>query len=52
MAATPSALAMLSRRDEDAFDPIFDHLLVLDHGGERELAQGHLTGPPHQHHQR
>ncbi|MEM7399671.1 MAG: GNAT family N-acyltransferase [Pseudomonadota bacterium] len=32
MAATPSALAMLSRRDEDAFDPIFDHLLVLDHG--------------------
>ena len=32
MAATPTALAMLSRRDEDAFDPIFDHLLVLDHG--------------------
>lgn len=32
MAATPNALAMLSRRDEDAFDPIFDHLLVLDHG--------------------
>ena len=32
MAATPSALALLSRRDEDAFDPIFDHLLVLDHG--------------------
>jgi L-ornithine Nalpha-acyltransferase len=23
---------MLSRRDEDAFDPIFDHLLVLDRG--------------------
>lgn len=32
MAATPNALAMLSRRDEDAFDPVFDHLLVVDHG--------------------
>jgi putative hemolysin len=32
MAATPNVLAMLWRRDEDAFDPIFDHLLVLDHG--------------------
>lgn len=32
MAATPSALAMLSRRDEDAFDQLFDHLLVVDHG--------------------
>jgi putative hemolysin len=32
MSATPGALAMLSRRDEDAFDPIFDHLLVLDRG--------------------
>src|SRR5688500_16480802 len=31
-ADTPSALAILSRRDEDAFDPIFDHLLVLDRG--------------------
>ena len=25
-------LAMLSRRDEDGFDPIFDHLLVVDRG--------------------
>jgi putative hemolysin len=32
MSATPGALAMLSRRDEDAFDPIFDHLLVMDRG--------------------
>jgi len=32
MSATPGALAMLSRRDEDAFDPIFDHLLVTDQG--------------------
>ena len=30
MSATPNALAMLSRRDEDAYDPIFDHLLVID----------------------
>ena len=26
MSAVPGALAMLSRRDEDAYDPIFDHL--------------------------
>jgi putative hemolysin len=32
MSATPTALAILSRRDEDAFDPIFDHLLVIDYG--------------------
>jgi L-ornithine Nalpha-acyltransferase len=32
MSATPGALALLSRRDEDAFDGIFDHLLVLDRG--------------------
>jgi L-ornithine Nalpha-acyltransferase len=32
MSATPGALAILSRRDEDAFDPIFDHLLVIDRG--------------------
>jgi len=30
MSATPNALAILSRRDEDSFDPIFDHLLVVD----------------------
>ena len=32
MSAIPSALAILSRRDEDAYDSIFDHLLVIDHG--------------------
>ncbi len=32
MSAIPGALAMLSRRDEDAYDAVFDHLLVLDHG--------------------
>ncbi|HUV33033.1 MAG TPA: GNAT family N-acyltransferase, partial [Devosiaceae bacterium] len=32
MAATPNALAILSRRDEDEFDAIFDHLLVIDYG--------------------
>jgi putative hemolysin len=30
MSATPNALAILSRRDEDSYDPIFDHLLVVD----------------------
>ena len=32
MSATPGALAMLSRRDEDAYDSVFDHLLVVDRG--------------------
>jgi putative hemolysin len=31
MSAIPDAAAMLSRRDRDAYDPICDHLLVLDH---------------------
>ena len=34
MSATPDALAILSRRDEDAFDGVFDHLLVVDEGNE------------------
>jgi putative hemolysin len=34
MSATPDALAMLSRRDEDAFDGVFDHLLVVDQGND------------------
>jgi putative hemolysin len=33
MSAVPGALAMLSRRDEDAYDAVFDHLLVIDRGG-------------------
>lgn len=32
MSAIPDALAMMSRRDEDPFDSICDHLLVVDHG--------------------
>jgi putative hemolysin len=32
MSAVPNALAILSRRDEDPYDPIFDHLLVIDRG--------------------
>jgi putative hemolysin len=32
MSAVPGALAMLSRRDEDAYDAVFDHLLVIDRG--------------------
>src|SRR4029079_19260801 len=34
MSAVPNALAMLSRRDEDAFDTVFDHLLAIDRGCE------------------
>ena len=35
MAAIPSALAALSRRDADAYDALCDHLLVLDHAVSR-----------------
>jgi L-ornithine Nalpha-acyltransferase len=31
MSATPSRAALLSRRDVDDYDPLCDHLLVLDH---------------------
>jgi L-ornithine Nalpha-acyltransferase len=34
MSAIPGALAMLSRRDEDPFDAIFDHLLVVDRSNQ------------------
>jgi putative hemolysin len=47
MAATPNALAILSRRDEDEFDPIFDHLLVIDHGnsnGARRWRRSKVVG--------
>ena len=36
MSATPGALAILSRRDEDAYDAVFDHLLVVDRGDLNE----------------
>ena len=32
MSAIPSANALMRRRDEDVFDPVCDHLLVVDHG--------------------
>ncbi len=37
MSATADAATLLSRRDVDAFDPICDHLLVIDHavGGKK-----------------
>ncbi len=38
MSAVPGALAMLSRRDEDSYDAVFDHLLVVDRG---EAEPGH-----------
>jgi putative hemolysin len=47
MSATPGALAMLSRRDEDAYDPIFDHLLVIDRGdsnGGRRWVRSKVVG--------
>jgi putative hemolysin len=43
MAAIPDALAILSRRDEDVYDSIFDHLLVVDHGNP---AKGRRWGRP------
>jgi putative hemolysin len=36
MSAVPGALAMLSRRYEDAYDAVFDHLLVIDRGDVSE----------------
>jgi putative hemolysin len=46
MSATPGALAMLSRRDEDAYDPIFDHLLVIDRGdpSKGRWRRSHVVG--------
>jgi putative hemolysin len=47
MSATPGALTMLSRRDEDSYDPIFDHLLVIDHGdtnGGRRWRRSKVVG--------
>lgn len=34
MSAKPNALAILSRRDEDVYDQIFDHLLVIDRANQ------------------
>ncbi len=42
MSAVPDDEALIARRDNDAFDAICDHLLVLDHG-ERDAELG--SGP-------
>jgi L-ornithine Nalpha-acyltransferase len=47
MSATPGALAILSRRDEDEYDSIFDHLLVIDRGagnGSRRWQRSKVVG--------
>lgn len=46
MSATPGALAILSRRDEDVYDPIFDHLLVIDRGdpGKKGWRRSQVVG--------
>jgi putative hemolysin len=36
MDAIPNAASVISRRDEDPFDAICDHLLVVDHGDIRQ----------------
>ena len=45
MSAIPDASAMMSRRDEDAFDPICDHLLVLDHASQSKGRRPWRRGP-------
>jgi len=40
MAAIADARTLHSRRDIDAFDPVCDHLLVLDHGTRRRTLTG------------
>lgn len=36
LSAIPDPLAMISRRDEDPFDALCDHLLVIDHGAQEK----------------
>lgn len=36
LSAIPDTMAMISRRDEDAFDALCDHLLVIDHGAQEK----------------
>jgi putative hemolysin len=38
MHAIPNAMAMLTRRDEDSYDDLCDHLLVVDHGDLSAMA--------------
>lgn len=48
MSAIPDALAMMSRRDEDPYDAICDHLLVVDNGqnlkGKRPWRRPRVVG--------
>lgn len=48
LSAIPDVLAAMSRRDEDGYDPICDHLLVLDHAAinraRRPWARAHVVG--------
>jgi putative hemolysin len=45
MSATPSTVAAMRRRDEDAYDPYCDHLLVVDKAGEGTCGRGRPRRP-------
>lgn len=45
MSAVPSRLAQFRRRDEDAYDPICDHLLVVDVSGKERRGHGRFDLP-------
>jgi L-ornithine Nalpha-acyltransferase len=44
MSAAPNAAMAARRRDFDRFDEICDHLLVIDHGGDRAGRDGGVVG--------
>jgi putative hemolysin len=44
MSATPSLTAQIRRRDQDAYDAICDHLLVIDKSAPRRGAHGRSVG--------
>lgn len=46
MSAEPSRLAQFRRRDEDAFDPVCDHLLVVDLDRPEPRWRGAKKAPP------
>ncbi len=46
MSAEPSRLAQFRRRDEDAFDPVCDHLLVVDLDKPEPRWRGARKAPP------
>lgn len=45
MSAVPSRLAAFRRRDEDAYDPFCDHLLVVDTGASERRGRGRFDQP-------